>query len=310
VAGINLAGIRIDCPPYGRELGQVFIGTVIGLYFTASVAAIVAVHLPWMVLVAVVAVGIGGVGAWIQRRIAGLDPATAFFGCVPGGMSEMFSLGDRFGAEPVALAVSQLIRVTIVVLTIPAALTFFGEHGDEVFRPLARVVDWRWLPVVLGGSGLVAFVLNRAGMTNAWMLGSCAFAAILTVSGLDLTALPRPVVIAGQVLIGVSVGERFEREALMRTPRVILGSALATVLMLASAAALSVLIAHATGISVWSIFAATAPGGLAEMSVTAQVLGLGVPLVTAYHVVRVFVITLITLPMFRLMRRFGSQPAE
>jgi hypothetical protein len=39
---------------------------------------------------------------------------------------------------------------------------------------------------------------------------------------------------------------------------------------------------------------------LAEMSITAQVLGLGVPLVTAYHVVRVFMITLFTLPMYRL----------
>jgi uncharacterized membrane protein AbrB (regulator of aidB expression) len=46
------------------------------------------------------------------------------------------------------------------------------------------------------------------------------------------------------------------------------------------------------------------------MSVTAQVLGLGVPLVTAYHIVRIFMITLITLPMFRLLLRFGSQPAE
>jgi membrane AbrB-like protein len=147
-------------------------------------------------------------------------------------------------------------------------------------------------------------------MTNAWMLGAIAFAAGLTVTGVELSAVPRPITIVGQVLIGVSVGQRFEREALARAPRVILGSAIATVLMLAVSGALSLLIARATGLSVWSIVAASAPGGLAEMSVTAQVLGLGVPIVTAYHIVRIFMITLITLPMFRLMLRYKSQPAE
>ncbi len=48
-----------------------------------------------------------------------------------------------------------------------------------------------------------------------------------------------------------------------------------------------------------------AHGGLAEMSITAQVLGLGVPLVTAYHIVRVIMITVFTLPMFRLARRLA-----
>jgi len=310
VAATNLAGLPVRCPKGGRELGQVLIGTVIGLYFTATVAAIVAAQLPWMALVAVVSLVLGAVGAWIQQRVAKLDLATAFFGCVPGGMSEMFALGDRFHAEPVALALSQLIRVTIVVCTVPAALTYFGQHGDEVFQPLTRIVDWRLLPVLFAGTGAVAIALNRLGMTNAWMLGAVAFAAALTAAGVELSAVPRPITIIGQVLIGVSVGQRFEREALAGAPRVILGSAIATVLMLAVSGALSLFIANATGISVWSIVAASAPGGLAEMSVTAQVLGLGVPLVTAYHIVRIFMITVITLPMFRLMLRFGGQPAE
>ena len=51
-----------------------------------------------MAIAAIVAVLLGGVGAAIQIRIARLDPATAFFGNVPGGMAEMLTLGDRFGA--------------------------------------------------------------------------------------------------------------------------------------------------------------------------------------------------------------------
>ncbi|MEX2454514.1 MAG: AbrB family transcriptional regulator, partial [Rhodospirillaceae bacterium] len=83
----------------------------------------------------------------------------------------------------------------------------------------------------------------------------------------------------------------------------ILGSALSTVLMMAVAIALAVLIAHRTGIDETALIAATAPGGLAEMSLTAAVLKLGVPLVTAYHIVRILMITSLTLPAYRLVRR-------
>jgi hypothetical protein len=39
------------------------------------------------------------------------------------------------------------------------------------------------------------------------------------------------------------------------------------------------------------------------MSITAKVLNLGVPVVTAFHVMRIFMITLFTLPAFRVLNR-------
>ena len=48
---------------------------------------------------------------------------------------------------------------------------------------------------------------------------------------------------------------------------------------------------------------ATAPGGMAEMCVTAKVLQLGVPLVTAAHVARVIILVTTTGPTFRLAKR-------
>jgi uncharacterized protein len=152
----------------------------------------------------------------------------------------------------------------------------------------------------------VSLALNRLGVTNGWMLGACAFTALLTYFEFELSAMPRFFSIAAQVLIGASLGERFERDAMARAPLVILGSAITTVVMMAVATGLALGIAALSGISIWAMLAAAAPGGLAEMSITAQVLGLGVPLVTAYHLIRVFMITLITLPMYRLGTRFSN----
>jgi hypothetical protein len=42
----------------------------------------------------------------------------------------------------------------------------------------------------------------------------------------------------------------------------------------------------ASGIPIATLVLATAPGGMAEMSLTARNLQLGVPVVTAFHVIR------------------------
>ena len=306
VAAVNLMGRPITGPRGSRQTGQILIGTTIGLYFTPTVAGIVAAHLPWMILVAVVSIGLGGIGAAILARIARLDAATAFFGNVPGGMAEMLALGDRFGAQPVPLTLSQLTRVTIVILSIPPALTFFGESGTDIFVPFARTVNPGGLVLLLAGAVAGALILFRLRLPNCWMLGAATFASLITVSGADLSAMPREALSLAQVLIGVALGERFDRSAMVSAPRVIFGSAVTTVLMIGVALLLAAFIADRTGIETTAMIAATAPGGLAEMSLTAAVLQLGVPLVTAYHIVRILMITAFTLPAFHLVRRLIS----
>ena len=303
VAGVNLAGFRIACPNGTRQLGQIVIGTAIGLRFTPEVSAIVAGQIHWMAIAAIVAVLLGGVGALIQIRIARLDPATAYFGSVPGGMAEMLTLGDRYKAEPVATALSQTVRVGIVVVTVPAALTWFGTGGDEMFALRSIPVDWALLPLLIGGCAAFSFLLSRLGVTNAWMLGACGFAGVLTASGIELSGLPDIFLILGQLLIGASLGERFDREPMRRAPRVIVGAALSTALLLAAGVALAAAIGAASNIPLTTMIAATCPGGLAEMGITAEVLGLGVPLVTAYHLTRILLITLVTMPLFRMIHR-------
>ena len=303
VAGINLAGFRIGCPNGTRQVGQIVIGAAIGLRFTPDVATVVLSQVHWMIVAAVVAVMLGGVGALIQIRIARLDPATAFFGNVPGGMAEMLTLGDRFRAEPVATALSQTIRVGIIVVTVPAGLTYLGTTGGDLFSLRSIPVDWSLLPVLIGGCAGSAYLLNRLGVTNAWMLGACGFAGLLTVNQIELSGLPDIFLILGQLLIGAALGERFDREPMRRAPRVIVGAVLSTIMLLVASIALAAAIGTVSGIPLTTMVAATCPGGLAEMSITAEILGLGVPLVTAYHITRIVVITLVTLPLFRMIQR-------
>ena len=64
------------------------------------------------------------------------------------------------------------------------------------------------------------------------------------------------------------------------------------------------LIAAGSGAYLGSALLAAAPGGIAEMSITAKVLRIGVAYVTAAHVIRYMIVVLLTVPVFRLIARF------
>lgn len=48
---------------------------------------------------------------------------------------------------------------------------------------------------------------------------------------------------------------------------------------------------------------ATSPGGIAEMSLTAKTLQLGVAVVSTFHVARMAVLVLTNAPLFRLLKK-------
>jgi hypothetical protein len=50
------------------------------------------------------------------------------------------------------------------------------------------------------------------------------------------------------------------------------------------------------------------PGGIAEMCLTAKVLELGVPLVTAFHIVRYVIVLLLTGPIYQRFIGAEQQP--
>ena len=306
IASANLFGWNVKSPRGMRQTGQIFIGITIGLYFTPTVAEIVAYHLPWMLLAATVSIMLGGIGALILVRIADVSLPTAVFGNVPGGMAEMLTLGDKFGAQAVPLTVCQLTRVTIVIILIPPALTFLGETGTEIFIPFTPIVDPVGLPLLVGCSLFSSLILFFFNIPNCWMLGAAAFASAITVFEISFSAMPRELLNVAQVFIGTALGERFERRQMASVPKVILGSTVTTAIMMVVSFFLAVLIADYTEIVTSAMIAATAPGGLAEMSLTAAVLNLGVPLVTAYHIVRILLITLFTLPAYRFVEKLLS----
>ena len=298
LALLRVAGVRVGAPPGGRQVGQWIIGTSLGLYFTPQVVREVA---GWWWLIAggaVFAIGLGYIGGILLARWARIDHTTGVFASVPGGAAEMSVLGERFGARVDRVAAAQSLRILIVVLVIPFAYAALGVHGADAYVPGTTTFDGfgylLLMAATLAGSG----VAQRLGLPNAFVLGSLAVAIPLTAAHIDLSATPMLASNAGQCLLGCALGARFEPDFLKGAHRFIIAVAASVLVAIGLSAVVAAVAAELTGLYPATVVLGMAPGGIAEMCITAKVLQLGVPLVTAFHVTRVVVLLLVTAPLF------------
>lgn len=301
IALLRMAGARLEAPPGGRQAGQWAIGTALGLYFTPEVLAQLGRHSLAIALMAASAVAIGLLGAWLLRRWGGVGAATAFFAALPGGASEMVVLAERQGGALDRVAAAHALRVMLVVASVPFVLQHWGHPGDEIFRPLSRGVDWPRFPLLVLASAAGIALFGRLRLANAWVLGPLAAIGGLSALGIPLSGLPGALVNGGQLLLGVALGNRFSPSFFRAAPRFLGVSALATLLALGLSGLFVLLLGRFVAIPLPSLALAASPGGMAEMSVTAKVMHLSVPLVTATHVLRVVLLT-VCAPL--LCRRF------
>ena len=302
MAVLRSCGFELRAPRGARQVGQVVISSALGLYFTPAVAREVLAHWELLFAAAGFATALAYIGAWILYRWTDTDRTTALFASVPGGAAEMANLGDRFGARPERIAVAQSLRIMLVVVIVPFAMTWWGVHGTETYAPAVARFDGAGLALLLACATVGGIALWFVGSPNPFMLGPLAVAIGLTVAEIQWSSVPPLLLNAAQVLLACNLGSRFDGAFMRRAPRFVLVVVFGTVASMLISAAFGVALALWSGLPPGTLVLATAPGGIAEMCVTASVLQLGVPLVTAAHVARVIFLVTTTAPVFRLMR--------
>ncbi len=307
VAGTRVAGWPVDAVPGGRQAAQWVIGTALGLYFSPQVAERVGGFVWLLILGALFAIGVGYVCGYFLSILGGTDRTTAVFASVPGGAAEMSVLGERFGARVDQVAAAQSLRILLVVVTIPSLFALLGLHGADPFLGASAEVRWPALLALLAVTGAAGLLLMRLNVPNAYVLGALFVTIPLTIAGVHTSAMPRGMVNGAQLLLGCALGARFNRTFLARAPRFV-AAVVATVAMAMIISVLFALImARLSGIHPATLVLATAPGGIAEMAITAKVLDLGVPMVTSFHVTRVLLLLTCTGPLFAWLRRHRRQ---
>jgi hypothetical protein len=286
VALVSMLHGGLAAPPAARELGQWAIGVALGLYFSPDVMREIVRLAPWLAAAVLFAMALGACGAWLLQRATESDPTTSFFAMAIGGASEMATQALRHGGRVDRVAAAHSLRIMLVVLIVPLTFNALGVSGADPYQPLARSFDPLGFAVLVAVTLGAAAAMQRMGSPNSWMIGPLLVAAMITASGHTFSSLPVVVVNAGQLLIGIALGTHFTREFFRAAPRFLLAVAAITVLYLLAGVAFGAVLALGADLPWPTAVIATTPGGIGEMALTAKALQLGVPIVTAFHAIR------------------------
>lgn len=294
---------------WGRALGQCVIGVGLGTRFTPEVVAGLAERWPWLLTLAVLALLPAPLGMWAYRRWGGLDRIGSWLCALPGGASEMAVLAERHGVPAAPVALTQGLRVALVVSLVPWSLLWLpGELapvGALRSAPGGTVLAWQAGLFTLAWALLIAWptaALHRRRWPNVWMmLPLLATAVLMSVLpawtahrplGLALT-VPAVALDAAQLLLGITLGSKLDAQAWRQAPRL---TAVATGVVLTSVGLCGLVAWCAAAVlpggpAPWlTHYLALAPGGMAEMALLARQSGAFLPEVIATHVLRLMLV--------------------
>jgi hypothetical protein len=288
---VGVLGKAVKVPVASRAVGQTIVAAAVGLSFTPAAVVALADQIVPMVAVALLTVVAGFVVAGLLMRLTSIDVVSASLASVPGGPVEMAALASRYGVAPGPVALAQTMRIALLVLTIPPVLVGLAGGGavaSSVLYGGIAELPGAGLLLAIAAAGGFAFRLVR--ISSPFFLGPLAVSAAASAVSLPVSMPPFVILASGQVLLGVWLGCMFDRDMLVRSGSFIPAALFSTLVLLLLCVAMAFAFSAMTGID-WQIMVlATAPGSVTEMALTAKILQQGVAMVTAFHVVRLFII--------------------
>ncbi|MCP4823540.1 MAG: AbrB family transcriptional regulator [Shimia sp.] len=289
--------------------GQITAGarTILGVAVGTSITPAVAAQLPSMAgsiaLMPIYIFLIALIGVPFFHRICKFDPVTSYYAAMPGGLQDMILFGEEAGGNARVLSLIHATRVLVIVTVAPIML--ISVYGVSLSNPIGQPAYE--LPmhemVIMAVAALVGWKGGeKIGLFGASILGPMIVSAALTMAGVLHSRPPQEAIWAAQFFIGVVIGVYYVGVTLRELRSVVL-SGLAFMVVLAVLAACFAEIATLLGLApAMEAFLAFAPGGQAEMTVLAIVVGADLGFVIAHHLTRIVLVILGAPIVARLLR--------
>lgn len=245
-----------------------------------------------------------GFAAWALVRVNNQSPATSVLATLAGGASAMVMLSRELKADTRFVTLTQYLRLSVVVFTLPAFVSVLSGLGDT--QPSGGVAASGHKDVLAGlatsWQGFIGCVVAGATvwlftkLTSRWFKVSSPYLLLtiaFSVVGVKLLGVPGEFINPNGVLvdvayaiIGVQAGGTLTKGALRQFAKalpVIFG---VVGLMIVSSLMVAWLITTMWGYSLLDSYLATVPGGVYAVLAFAHESG-GDPIVTVVQVMRV-----------------------
>ena len=292
-----------------KGLGQVSVAarTILGVAVGASLTPEVVARLPQMAasvaLIPLYVAVIGLVGVPFFRKVYRFDWATSWYAAMPGGLQDMVIFGQEAGGDVRALSLIHATRVLIIVTVAPLILTLgFGVTLDNPIGAPAAELPLHEMLIMIAAALIGWKGGEKIGLFGASILGPMIVTGILSLTDVIHYRPPAEAILVAQFMIGIGIGVGYVGVTLHEIRRDV-SAGVIFVLMLAGLAALFTEVVVLFGLApAVDGFLAFAPGGQAEMTVLAIIVGADLGYIIIHHLTRVLLVISGAPILARLMR--------
>jgi membrane AbrB-like protein len=292
---LSLRGASLLLPRTAFFAAQGVIGTLIARGVPGSIMPTLSGHATVFVAgVLVVTVLANGLG-WILSRWRVFPADTAIWGSAPGAASAMMIMAEAHGADVRLVAFMQYLRVICVSFTASLVAHWWIGHGPHpVTANHATAAQLLFLPPAswthVGTTMAVALVGAMVGVrlrvpAGALLVPMFCGIALQDFGGIPIELPPLALAVA-YVIVGWTIGSRFNREVLLATVRSAPKVLASIFTLIALCGCFGAALAHWAHIDPLTAYLATSPGGADTVAIIAASTPVDVPFVMTMQVLR------------------------
>lgn len=303
-----ICGVQMQAIKPLNNLMRTILGVAVGATFTPALLIDMTGYWPTLLLIPLMVAAIGAAGVPYFQRLWGYDFATSYYATMPGGLQDMLVFGEEAGANVRALSLIHATRVLVVVVALPFILQsiWSADLNNPPGAPISSVAPLQLLVMVV--CAVAGWQLaKRVGLFGASILGPLILTAIAAMTGILENRPPAEAIWLAQFFIGMTVGVKYVGITLSEVRRD-LTAGFGFCLILTVLTVFFAELIYALGLAPpMETVLAFAPGGQAEMTVLALIVGADMAFVIAHHVLRM-VLVILGAPLFA--RLFRPKPLD
>ncbi|MFD6439218.1 AbrB family transcriptional regulator [Peribacillus sp. NPDC060186] len=318
IAKIKLGKFLFWSKPF-RSTGLVILGLQLGSSFTKQSLNEMIEYLPIMLFTTVAIILFTVLTGWFVGKRMNLSLSTSMLGSFPGGLSQMVVLSEEMkDSDETVVGFMQTLRVILVISIVPWLVTHVMTVDSVAAvsvsdRPFFMFdYDGKLAILMMVTLLLFIFLTKKVNFPLPFLLGPLMAAALFNLAGPGAPQIPDFWLNFSQLLIGTHLGYTLKVDN-PRLFRKMFGAVfVSNVLLIGFCYYLSIQFAPILSIQANELFLSMAPGGVAEMAVTAMSVHVDLSVVTSFHLFRILFILFLLSPIIKWLdgRNQGYQKRE
>ncbi|MGL5135604.1 MAG: AbrB family transcriptional regulator [Planktothrix sp.] len=288
-------------PPIFFIVGQAIVAIATATGFSLKTIGLMATYAIPLMLCILVTGGMSILNGYFLGRWGGIDRATGFLSCVPGASYSLIAMSEEMGADAIAVALLQYLRILLVALIIPALVGFwFGGDvaiGSVVSIPLdtSPTLPLLYNLGILGGCAALGIVLGeKFSLPSSLFLGPFLVSLIVFWTVPYSIKMPPLLFTIGLLFVGFSVGLKFDWQNAKKLWKAVLIEFFLVLILILFCLGAGYIFHQITQVDTMTAILGSTPGGITAMIATVIQLGGDAGIVLAMQMTRMLLILLIS----------------